>query len=465
MKNKKKQNGGILLKMEPKEAFEYFVKNSQIKYMSSGSYGVIMEALFKENLNNSPYEMFRESVFKNPVQKILIKLVALSDKPSNKNAVWKDHWSDEKQIEQPDNFIKEVNIQTEVFFKTMEYLDPLCPAPVYSTILRDKNEILEKIDLFFKHADPHNPETKNSLGNIKKNIENDVISSLGILGMEIAHGYTTMHKYQTETSNIYHYMSMVQMSKLQILKLALKTGYSHNDFHMGNILINNHSSRANGHHILLIDFGLASKLKQHHLHYIREKYQQKKYSEALEPFEHMKRSDGLELDEYPDYYGWLWNDPVWLLKKSPKFMSIKNAEYDKMIQILINQEETEIDERIALFDKQHAKYPDMYPYLPLSNSIKNSFYQGMIETIDTIPDDKSVNSKSKTSSQSTSIAPSDNNSFDISTISKSTKSTKSIKTPSSMSSKSKPLSKTHKKRKRQSINSNSIRTRKEHKIE
>ena len=77
-KQKKKQKGGILLKMEANEAFPYFIHNSNIELLTdSGSFGIIFKASFNKNLK-SPYEMFGTDDFKEPVHNLLVKLVVLS---------------------------------------------------------------------------------------------------------------------------------------------------------------------------------------------------------------------------------------------------------------------------------------------------------------------------------------------------------------------------------------------------
>ena len=63
------------------------------------------------------------------------------------------------------------------------------------------------------------------------------------------------------SEDLYIYEWCEQMAKLQILNLALKTGYSQNDFHRANLLIDpNYEGMYKGLRgkVLIIDFGLAS---------------------------------------------------------------------------------------------------------------------------------------------------------------------------------------------------------------
>ena len=397
MKNKitrrnKKQKGGILLKMDASKAFQFFVNNSKIElFTETGGYGVMLKATLHDNLD-SPYEMFGPKNFKQPVPSILIKLVALNpDKKYNvdedeeeeeMNDVWWYLKGESKQTELPENFIKEVNVQTEIFFKTMEYLEPLCPAPVFSKILTDASSMEEFLNTLINNST--DPYTKKVLHRIIENInELYTIPSLGVLGMEIADGFDTMHnyyKYCEARNDINSYEWSEQMAKLQILNLALKTGYSQNDFHRSNLLVNpkykGFYKDLNG-KILIIDFGFASKLNNDVLDHIRENYQAGNYSEALKTFETLTRSDDLLIKEYPMYYGWLYNN-IESFTKRPKLQKRINSEYDAKIKELREKEEAGTDDRIKYFDEKHQLDPDKYPLLPLSNAIKNSFFQGMI---------------------------------------------------------------------------------------
>jgi hypothetical protein len=169
------------------------------------------------------------------------------------------------------------------------------------------------------------------------------------------------------------------MAKLQILNLALKTGYSQNDFHRSNLLVN---PNYEGFYkdlkgkVLIIDFGLASKLSRDKLNQIRENYQQGNYSEALKTFETLERSDGAIIKQYPTYYGWIYNNAESFTRRE-KLQRRSDSDDDK-IKELLEKEEEATDDRIKYFDEKHKLEPDKYPLLPLSKAIKNSFYQGMI---------------------------------------------------------------------------------------
>ena len=50
-----------------------------------------------------------------------------------------------------------------------------------------------------------------------------------------------------------------------------------------------------------------------------------------------------------------------------------------MLLYLKQKEDMAIDERIKMYDVKHQENPSVYPLLPLSNAIKNQFFQGIIE--------------------------------------------------------------------------------------
>jgi hypothetical protein len=376
--------------MEASKAFHFFVNNSEIElFTDTGSYGIILQATLHKNVE-SPYEMFGPDHFKEPVPCILIKLVSLNpDKkyvPEDEEEEEEEEWwyleGKSKQTDSTDNFIKEVNVQTDIFFKTMEYLQPLCPAPVFSEIMTGESK-MENFLITLKN-NTSDPYTKKAFDKMIENIiKYKTIPSLGVLGMEIANGFDTMHNYYDickRKNEVTHYESCEQMAKLQILNLALKTGYSQNDFHRSNLLVNPNYKGfykdLNG-KVLIIDFGLASKLTNDNLNQIRENYQEGNYSEALKTFETLKRSDGLIIKEYPTYYGWIYNNAKAFTKR-PNLQIRSDSEYDEKINELIEKEEAATDDRIKYFDEKHRLEPDKYPLLPLSNAIKNSFFQGMI---------------------------------------------------------------------------------------
>ena len=220
---------------------------------------------------------------------------------------------------------------------------------------------------------------------IKNDISKEFLLWLGVFGMEIDSNYMTLHEIETynETDeDIHEYMWFEQMAKLQVLKLAVQTGYSHNDFHRSNLLIDpNYEGmyhKVNG-KALIIDFGFATKLSPANIKVMKELYSKNKFSEALKIFKGLARPDGIFINDHPNYW-WLYNAE----SNDSKHIILKNndAIYDDILESLKRKEDTATKDRTKIYDTKHKQNPSVYPLLPLSNAIKNKFYQGMIE-IDT----------------------------------------------------------------------------------
>ena len=375
----KKQKGGILLKMPAKQAFTLFINNSQVELLTDqSSFGIILKLTLNPGID-SPYEMFSASHYKKPVTCLLVKLVALGP---NSDEEWEYKNGKAKRIDLEETFEKEVNIQTDIFFKTMEYLEPLCPAPVFSTVYKNKNDAINFLRLLESKTTTMYPTTIQILQIIRKRIQSDEIPWLGVLGMEIAQNYMTLFDLYVDckkNNDLDYYEWCEQMAKLQILKLALKTGYSQNDFHRSNLLVDpDYQGMYKGMpgKVIIIDFGFATKIDLKSLQEIKNLYNQKRFQEALNVYKTFIRSDGLSISEYPDYYGWLYNEDE--NKYTSSLPKRENQYYNAILGKLIVKEDTAIQDRIHMFDQKHNENPELYPLLPLSNAIKNQFYQGII---------------------------------------------------------------------------------------
>lgn len=371
------QSGGIMLKMPPEEAFYTFINNSSVSLLSDqSSFGIILKLKLNKNVE-SPYLKFSASNYKEPVDCILIKLVVLYN---TENTEHYEDWyinGQRKHIDTEENFMKEVNIQTNVFFETMEYLEPICPATVYANVLKTKAKMTHFLDILNKNTNTKSTHLNDILTSF--DIRNDLIW-LGVFGMEIDPHYVSLYEFRkydinpNDEEDLNYYRWVEQMAKLQVLNLAMKTGYSQNDFHHGNFLIHQTYrgmyDKLDG-KVLIIDFGLASELSPTHIKEINKNYSRNKFTEALKVFKGLKRSDGIVIDDYFQYW-WLYNQE--------RVIENPDSFYDSIMHRLKNKEDIAISKRIHKYDKKHQANPDVYPLLPLSNAIKNQFYQGMIES-------------------------------------------------------------------------------------
>ena len=390
------QKGGVLIKTNPEEAINFFIENcSKINWLretANSASGVIFECILKEGVV-SPYEMIRSTDFKSPVKKILIKFVGIrSEVPSEYDD---DTWSVPfktvspplgiKNLEKEETFKREINIQTDIFLKTISYLNPLCPAPIYASIKKDKANAIEFMSKL-KIPDEYglfSNATNRLITVIIEKITSGSIPYLGILGMEIADGYETFFDLYSKDSirdNIRTYENMIRLKNLE---LALKTGYSQGDFHTGNMLVNpsvpGYYSGIPG-NAMIIDFGYANKIPSEKLLEIKQLVSENKFAEALKIFNTLNRSDNRPLGENPEVYGWL----------SYNFDNVTNldlvydmphefAEENQKLLALKQAEEEATDARIAFYnDSSHSGERDKYPLLPLSNAVKNSLFEGML---------------------------------------------------------------------------------------
>lgn len=389
---KKMQKGGILLKKSPEEAINFFIDNSlevRILYgTENSSSGVIFTCTLRDGIE-SPYEMIRSNDFKSPVKELIIKLVGIASEVHNEAAddyeplKWGGIVSNlpEKKIEQEEAFIREINIQTDVFLKTIEYLDPLCPAPVYASIKKVKADAIAFVTKMRSKATISKTTTR-ILDDVITNLNSSQIPFLGILGMEVANGYDVLYEsYHNGTSqtNVRLYENM---ARLKNIELALKTGYSQNDFHSGNILVN---PTAPGYYkdipgnVLLIDFGYADKIPSEKLKQIKQYVADNNYVRALKIFGTFNRPDMVPLDAWPDFYGWMsysYNN----ITQTP--LVLQDSQFPAINTQLVelnHAHDSAIDDRIAVFNSDsHRDERGNYPLLPLSNAIKNSLFEGLL---------------------------------------------------------------------------------------
>lgn len=393
---KKMQKGGLFIKnKKPKESIDFFISNCKsIKLLSKSTIsGAVFECTLNENVE-SPYEMIRSTNFKSPIKKIIVKLVGI-DSDVRDDAV--DHYEEKKweipevdnftpkKIEQEKTFKEEINIQTQLFLKSMRLLNPWCPAPVYASIEKNRNNALAFLYKMLKSATDY--ETRLVLEGIIQNIHDRAIPYLGILGMEIADGYIGLYM-------CYYYYSLdpkgwgafvrqyENMIRLRILDMALESGYSQGDYHSGNILVN---KGAKGYYnglygnVLIIDFGLANKIPPKELQEMKQLVNEGKLVQALKVLNNLSRSDGLKLSGSPSFYGWLSYDYDNLNKKNIILTESQIDEENVNLRALKSKETLADSARVAFFnDDSHSGERNKYPLLPLSNAVKNNFFEGLL---------------------------------------------------------------------------------------
>jgi hypothetical protein len=328
MKSKRYRKGGMS-GIEPiegyteEEAFNNFIDHSRITFLTKGANGVTFVAeLPADSIRQSPYISTDAATYGQRVKYLIIKFAFLYN-PDN-NRYWKKDKKDpDKQILDDDklnvqfdgldnlalgleeDLDREIEIQKDIYLKTMDYLEPICPAVVYSKIEKDPSQINRILNKLKTNAriDSQASQILNSF--IQKRGDYDYI---GIIGMEYAGGYEILYSlayspYVTKANQkLYREMSMYLL-----LVLACQAGYTHGDFHGGNLMINP-SLRGYFKGIqgkpLLIDFGYAKKIEEPILSEIKGLCANRNYVTALQKICSVNRSDDIAIKDFPSYYGW-----------------------------------------------------------------------------------------------------------------------------------------------------------------
>jgi serine/threonine protein kinase len=263
----------------------------------------------------------------------------------------------------------------------MNYLQPICPGIVYSSFSRDESiRILNTINTNIIPTNRLN--IKNILDTIIDNLSNGRISKVGIIGMEFADNYSLLYNLKKSPNfDIYHHMTL-----FILLKLAIETGYTHSDFHPGNIFINENDDTYfksdTGIPILgrplLIDYGMAQKIPIDKLNQIKTNCENKNYTDALKILCTINRPDGEVINNFPTFYGYVCGTYKYLNSSSGLAMTDFEQDTNKKIITLFKNRENAINILKDEYKIKHESEPDKYPWIPLSNSIKNKMYSGLI---------------------------------------------------------------------------------------
>jgi hypothetical protein len=388
------QYGGVRISGSPKDAFDHFLQNATLSYMSSGSYGTTIIAELNSPSVDSPYTSTRIGSFNAPVRRILIKFISLEPTSYRKNGVIVR----DTRAETHENFANEVNIQTDIYLKTMSYLQPLCPAIMYSMIYEPSDAAMDPPE----EGVPLSPASQlwdlmpKDLGAIHKNLGMyrvaNATSDIGIIAMELADGYATVYKIienwsvagRKDELNVYFYESMGMMAQIihTYIELAVQTGYAHGDHHLNNIMFKYHGSNYYAGVLgewMLIDFGMTQKIHPDMLAAIREHYAQGRYEEILKLLYSINRPDGVVFNDHLGHYGYLIfkYNPVLHTRLGVKFKD-KNTitSIRDNIADLIDARNEMIEKLTNEMAELHDAEPNLYPLLPVSNAMKNTMYSG-----------------------------------------------------------------------------------------
>ena len=451
----KNQKGGIILPYKDaarqKETFMDYLESSDISRLNKGSYGLTLlsqlvvrppdgsEWIQKMDYDNnrhyyrnetekkSQYElpdfilndltilpvknyykkMVPSNEYGNPVYHLVIKLCIISDQPGDQPVSADGILNGKLNSVKGSDFQNEINIQTDIFFKTLQYLEPLVPGIVYADILQNSEDIKDILELLTQNGEREIEESLQNLLNFFKFTPN---VGLGIIAMELVSPAKTLFRIVEElkqTNRISRSDMVKNIARYGILQLALQTEYSQNDFHRSNIMmlddLNYFNSTLYPYRPIIIDFGRAVKIPPTIMEIIRNLVKEGNYIGALQylcdkSFSHEMISDIINADSH---YGWVCGDyNMWgkdynqyiddfVIKYNNKYDADTVKKYipkpqplslndNILIGKLFTQREKGMDTSISLMNNLHNEYPEKYPLLPISNQIKNSLYNGMI---------------------------------------------------------------------------------------
>jgi len=372
------KKGGLLLKYKEKPdfLFDEFIKNAKkIEYISDGANGIIYKITVPVGYT-SGYSHITPQKFGENITEIALKICILKSKDIK-------------------SFKSEVNIQIDVFQKTIHLAEPICPAILFSTILREskKREFIQQLSKtdtsFKKHNLPYESEqiTFDQLLNSES-------MSIGIIAMEFETGYERLFDF-VNSNKISREMKIkyIHYGLFILLELAIKTGYSQADFHTANIMIHPTMDffKPKSGRPLILDFGYSRKIPASSMSKIRSLVKSGDYISALKWICSVKRSDNSVLTnpDWSSFYGWVCRD--WDLLKNKtnpksvgkstihvgdteKYVIPKRIAYstNSDLSVLFKSREIYLQELVNRFNKLNRESPTVYPTLPLSQAIINN---------------------------------------------------------------------------------------------
>lgn len=374
-----KQIGGLQISsVSAKEAFEHFISNSKITLLSKGSFGLTFVAKLNPDIETY-YKHVIWYKYNEPVNYILFKICCLYDSEAGENKENIDLTINNVDFSlgsvDVNEFEKEVNIQVDIYFKSLNYLQPYCPGVIYANRAKKDQTTYDLLLTIANNMD--SPENSKIIQSIKSALLGDEFSEIGFIGMEFMQGYDTM--FNINRLQPQYKINNLIVGYYLLIKVAIDTGYTHGDFHNGNILINindnNYFHNAKINNILLgapllIDFGLSKKLEPEKHKLIKNMYTNKNYGGILKVLCDSGRSDNLNLYNYP-HYSWVC--------KNLQIKPLLDEGIVMALNYIFNNREKQIDIIISIFNKLNTN-SKQYPLLPTSNEIKNKLYSGLIDT-------------------------------------------------------------------------------------
>ena len=230
-----KQKGGILLsdinKNDSQKTFLHYVKHSNIEKMYNGSFGITFKLhlippvpsgenwtiehsetnntyYYKDASGKNPstynipfdknkltevmpdvfYKMSPDNTYKEPITSLVVKICLIDETNQKYNISNNISLNSIKETE----LTEEINIQTDIFFKSYQYLQPICPAIVYADILTNTPENNDLLQNLYLSTNNNDSSYLYSIHNLyRQNIK------IGIIVMGLAEGYETFDNLNT----------------------------------------------------------------------------------------------------------------------------------------------------------------------------------------------------------------------------------------------------------------------------
>jgi hypothetical protein len=247
--------------------FMDYTKISTVTYFNRGAYGIGYSVKIND-LAKSGYNVISLNNTDQTLTcgRLFVKLVPVFDDKQNTELPALIDELLEMDVTTSDDFLNEIRVQTEVYKKTNNNLEAVCPPIVYSNIVNNTSEKSRAQNLLSVMINNMpNDENKVFLHSMKSLYEANGTLKLGVIAMSFAENYDTLWNVMKKTTNSAQRIMYQYLAAYELLRLY-DIGYMHGDYHMKNILINTQYRYNKLEDIylgrcLIIDYGLAFKNK------------------------------------------------------------------------------------------------------------------------------------------------------------------------------------------------------------
>ena len=343
------------------EDLDIFLQNCRISYLSSGSYGII----FLVKSATSLYVSIRDD---KRINKMIIKICGISNHTFSLSSTFEGKQYRIKTVNKR-SFEREIEIQTEVFFRTCDYVDPICPCIIHSEIKSadfdpvKRQRIAPSLSNLLSKTESETVEHI-LLKLFVDQITRGTLSEYGLICMEYADGFKTLHRLKkTETKETIDQLESI--ARLKLIEMTLKTTYTHSDFHDGNIMC----KIGKNPEVTLIDFGLCNRLNDEQWYTLKEEWDSHSYYDALESIFYPLRYDNYDLRNRMDAYGWLLGTYE---------IEMDEDEFDEIdvAQPIIDKITGELEVLVKEQNKKKQELRETFPgRFPLTEKQRQKFYQ------------------------------------------------------------------------------------------